>query len=812
MQAVALAGATAVLYFVAAKLGLSMAFVAAQVTTVWPPTGLAIAVLVVRPQLWPGVFAGALIANATAQEPIATALGIAIGNTLEAAVGAWMLRRVGFRPALDRLRDVLAFLGLGAVAPPALSATIGVASLCLGGVQPWDAFGALWGVWWLGDAMGALVVAPFLLTWGTVPLRRTDAEKIAEAAAMFVGALAVGFGVFAGRLGVPAAGYPLHYTIFPFIVWAALRFRQRATTALAFAVSAIAIWSTLHGWGPFVGPSENASLVMLELFMSVVAVTGLLLAAAIAERDALARRVQADVQYLRVGEARLRLALETGAMGVWDWDVATGRVEWSDNLEALHGLPPGGFPGTFDGFEALVHPEDRVRVRDALARALAGGSGYALDFRNVWPDGSVHWMSTTGTVLRDLDGRARRMIGLSVDMTERRRLEEALTERAEKLAAADQRKDEFLAMLAHELRNPLAPLSTALHLVRIDPTQRERFLDMADRQVKQLVHLVDDLLDVSRITHGKIALRKERVALADVVARAVETARPAIEGRGQKLTVSLPAAPVHLDADPSRLAQVVGNLLGNASKYTQPGGSIWITAERLDEELVLRVRDTGVGLAPDLLPQVFDLFVQGDRSLDRARGGLGIGLTVVRRLVELHGGRVEARSAGLGHGSEFVIRLPVPQTPFATAATEPPPAASPGVPARALRILVVDDNTDSAQGLASVLTLWGHEVRVAFDGLAALELAEAQVPDVILSDIGLPGMDGYALARRLREHPGFGGAVLIALSGYGRDDDRRRALDAGFDHHLVKPPDLAALGELLGRAMTVGEPRPRVLH
>ena len=274
--------------------------------------------------------------------------------------------------------------------------------------------------------------------------------------------------------------------------------------------------------------------------------------------------------------------------------------------------------------------------------------------------------------------------------------------------------------------------------------------------------------------------------------------RASIDSRTHAFTVSLPPEPIRLDADPARLAQVVGNLLSNATKYTPRGGSIWLTAERTGGEVAVRIRDTGIGIAPDFLPHVFDLFVQGDASLDRARGGLGIGLTIVRSLVEMHGGRVEARSAGLGQGSEFVVQLPVAQdaAPERRPARVRQPHASAG---NRLRVLIVEDNQDAAESLAMMLELWGHAVETASDGLAALELVARREPDVVLSDLGLPGMDGYELARRLRQRPGLQDAVLVALSGYGREEDKCRALDAGFDHHLVKPPDLDVLAELLGR-------------
>ena len=787
--------AIALLYFASAKLGLSMAFAAEQVSAVWPPTGIALAaVVLLGRRVWPGIALGAFFANVTAHEPLATACGIAAGNTLEALAGAAVLARFGMTPRLERSRDVLALV-VAALASPVASATIGVVSLCLGGVQPWSAFGSLWLVWWIGDAIGDLVTAPVVMVWASAPRFRIGGRRLVEAVALVGATTAICFLAFAARVGTPVSGYPLHYTIFPFVIWAALRLRQHGTTAIVFVMSSVAIWGTLNGWGPFAMTTTNESLVLLQLFIAVVAVTALLLGAAISERDLAERRAAVDFAALQFGEERLRLALAAGRMGVWDWNIATGEVTWPETLEPIHGLAAGTFAGTFEAFRNLVHPDHRDLVDRALSTAVRDGTGYDLEFRTVWPDRTTHWMSAKGRVLCDAAGRSIRMLGVGADVTERRQLEEALRERARELVDADRRKDEFLAMLAHELRNPLAPLSTALHLLAVDPSARERALGIANRQVKQLVRLVDDLLDVSRITKGKVVLQKSRVALADVVTRAVETARPLIDARGHASTTTLPTEAVELDADPARLAQVLANLLGNAAEYTPPGGAIALGVERTPGGVVMRVRDTGIGLAPELLPHVFDLFVQGDASLDRAHGGLGIGLTIVRRLVEMHGGRVEATSAGVGHGSEFSVHLPV--VPSRVGSADAIASRDGNAAAGRLAVLVVEDNEDSAEALAAVLRLWGHDVRVAFDGLAALETAKTFRPDVVLSDVGLPGMDGYELARRLRADPALRETLLVALSGYGRDEDRERARDAGFDRHLVKPPDLDALARLL---------------
>jgi two-component system CheB/CheR fusion protein len=787
--------ATAIAYLITAKLGLRLAFVAEQVTVVWPPTGIALAALVLFGRnVWPGIALGAFLANLTAHTPVLVAAGITAGNTAEAIVGAWMLERLGFRTQLDRLRDVLALIGVAALGSTMISATVGVMSLCLGGMEPWGRFWSLWWTWWLGDAIGDLVIAPLLLVWRRAQISRRVLFGVAPPP--LVTAL-VALALFAGPPAMGLRSYPLHYTIFPLIVWAALRARQLGTTVVTVAASVIAIWSTANGLGPFAMTTTHESLIMLQLFMGVAAATGLLLSAAILERDsALAQRAR-DCAALELSEGRLRMALDAGRLGVWDWDVGTGVIQWSENLASIHGLAPGSFSGTFDGFRALVHPDDRGRVDAAIRGAMEGGGDYGVEFRNVWPDGSLHWIAAKGRVVFDPEKRAVRMLGTASEITERRHLEEELRQRAQALADADRHKDEFLAMLAHELRNPLAPLSTSLHLIRSASGGRERFFEIAERQVQHLVRLVDDLLDVSRISRGMIELRKEPLWLADVVHHAVELTQPAIASRNHRLTVSLPSEPVRLEADPVRLAQVIANLLSNAAKYTLAEGSIWLTAETVANQLTLRVRDSGVGLAPELIPKIFDLFVQGDTSIDRARGGLGIGLTLVRGLVELHGGQVEARSAGVGKGSEFIVHLPT----MATRLQAPlkPGADDRNQPQRPLRILIVEDNRDAAESLATMLKLWGHEVTTSHDGIAAVRAAQAAVPEVVISDLGLPGMDGYELARALRQQPAFGQVVFVALSGYGRDEDRQRSLDAGFDHHHVKPLDIGWLFDLLGR-------------
>jgi PAS domain S-box-containing protein len=374
----------------------------------------------------------------------------------------------------------------------------------------------------------------------------------------------------------------------------------------------------------------------------------------------------------------------------------------------------------------------------------------------------------------------------------------------------DRRKDEFLAMLAHELRNPLAPIRSGLDLLGMEECNAQTAAwaqNMMRQQVQHMVRLVDDLLDVSRITRGQIQFRKERVSLADVVAHAVETARPLIDARKHALTVSLPDEPVWLEADPIRIAQVIANLLNNAAKYNDKPGRVELTAERQGEEAVVRVLDDGMGIDKDLLPRVFDLFTQADRGVARSQGGLGIGLTLVRGLIERHGGSVEARSEGPGKGSEFVVRLPaLSAAPNGGSAPGGAGHAAAGPVPVPRRVLVVDDNIDAARAFAEIASLWKHDVRIAHDGAAALKLAQSYRPDVVLLDIGLPGMSGYQVAKQMRQQPEFAKTTLVAVTGYGQEEDRRRSREAGFNQHLVKPVALDALYDLLNSPTVAVQP------
>jgi PAS domain S-box-containing protein len=953
-----------VVYFAAAKLGLSMAFVAEQVTPVWPPTGIAFAaILLLGYRVWPGIALGAFFANVTANEPVGTACGIAAGNTLEAIVAAWLLNRlVGFDLSLSRLKDVLGLAVYAASIATMVSATIGVTSLCLGGVHPWESFGKLWWVWWLGDATGALLLTPVILTWVRLPMD-ISRPRVAEAAALGLALGVVGMTVFAAQVPTVTIDHPLEYAIFPFIIWAAMRFGQRGTATVTLVVAALAIWGTLNGSGPFSRNTLHENLTLLQMFLAAVAVTALLLSAALAERNIADGRRAIDLAVTHIlaqadnlEKATPRILREICEVQNWDvgaiWNVdheslvlrcvqtwhkpgrrvnsfltatrertfspgvglpgriwVSGEPAWIPDVGADANFPRApaaakdglrgafGFPILLGGevvgvveffsrevrspdqpllqlfagigsqlgqfidrihseerlresernlrliaenssdvvfaygldrkllyvnpaFEAMtgytieelrkrhfidyLHSDDAQRMTGLLDRAFQGEAFDGEEFRIVTRTGEVKWCLSSWGPLLDADGVRIGVQGRERDITARKRVEQELRE-------ADRRKDEFLAVLAHELRNPLAPITNALHIMKI-PGASEAIVgaarDTAQRQVAHLAHLVDDLLDVSRIMLGKVQLRPERVLLQSVVARGVETVQPVIAALGHQLTVHLPAESVWLNADLLRLGQIVANLLHNAAKYTEPGGTIALeaTVAGPGEAFVeIRVRDNGIGIPAHMLERVFEPFVQAEDSVVRSQGGLGVGLTLVRTLVTLHGGTVQASSAGAGLGSEFVVRLPIAAAAGAEIAAKPPPSIRrpSGDGREARRVLVVDDNRDAAESLGTLLRLHGHDVQIAHDGPGALAAAGEHQPEVVFLDIGMPGMNGYEVARRLRADFA-NGFLLVALTGWGQDADRARSREAGFDYHLVKPVDPETVHRLLATGRVSG--------
>jgi len=504
-------------------------------------------------------------------------------------------------------------------------------------------------------------------------------------------------------------------------------------------------------------------------------------------------------EQLRANKERTRLATEATEVGIWEWNVRTNAILWDAQMFRLYGIPP-----TADGFvqygdwSGAVLPEDLPDTERILQDTVRRGGQRRREFRiRRRNDGAVRHIESVEITRANAQGDTAWVVGTNLDVTARNTAEIQSRQLAADLSEASLRKDEFLATLAHELRNPLAPIRTGLQLMKLAGGQQaaiEQTRAMMERQLTQMVRLVDDLMDVSRISRGTLTLRKEQAPLAAVLDSAVESSRSLIEQMGHQLTVTLTKQPLIIDADMTRLAQVFLNLLNNAAKYTDRGGHIQLNAAREGSDAVVTVKDTGIGIAADQLSRIYEMFAQVDRSLEKSQGGLGIGLTLAKHLVEIHGGSVETKSEGLGKGSEFVVRLPVvieASRPHESDREAEQHATSPH------RILIVDDNRDGADSLSEILRLMGHDTRTAYDGQEGMDVAAAFQPGVVVLDIGLPTLNGYDVCRRIREQPWGKGVVLIALTGWGQDDDRRRSQDAGFDHHLVKPLDPEALMKLL---------------
>jgi len=510
------------------------------------------------------------------------------------------------------------------------------------------------------------------------------------------------------------------------------------------------------------------------------------------QEQAARRAAEEGERRLRASEERFAQFMEHLPGLAWIKDLQGRYVYANEAAEKAFQTPRANLYGKTD--DEVFPPETAAQFQENDRQAMARGAAVQVIETLEHEDGTLHHSIVSKFPIPGGDGKAKLVGGMAIDITDRMRMEEALKE-------ADRLKDEFLAMLAHELRNPLAPIRNSLHIMKQPAADRavlQRAHEMAERQVLHMSRLLDDLLDVSRISGGRIVLRKERVDISALVNRTVEASRSQIEERRHELTVSFPPEALWVRGDPTRLEQILMNLLSNACKYTDVGGHIWLSAAQEGAEVVLRVRDTGIGISPEMLPRIFDLFVQAERRLERSQGGVGIGLTLVQKLVNLHRGTVQAFSAGLGQGSEFVVRLPAEVSAPARDDPRSEDAKEIRQSVPRLQILVVDDNADAAESLATLLNLEGHDVRVAFDGAPAVQMASTERPDIIFLDIGMPGMDGYQVARRLRQQPDLRNLFLVALTGWGQEEDKRRSREAGFDAHLVKPAEPSMLQELLG--------------
>ncbi len=524
----------------------------------------------------------------------------------------------------------------------------------------------------------------------------------------------------------------------------------------------------------------------------------------ISERRRVERRIGETEERFRAlfaSTSLRRLALQAADLGTWDFHPETGEIYWDARCRQMWGIRQGE---KIDYATALaaVHPEDREATDQAMQRALAGkdGGAYHHEFRVMWPNGLVRWICSHGRAHFEGEGGQRRAIhfvGVNRDVTEERRAAEALRTSEAALKEADHRRNEFLAVLSHELRNPLAPVRNSLYILeRAVPgsEQAQRAKVVIDRQIGQMIRLIDDLLDVTRITRGKIRIQKTHFDLTDLVRRTAEDHRAVLQGEGLEFEVSTGSRAFMVNGDPTRIGQAIGNLLNNAAKFTPTGGKVYLSldSDPATRMVMIRVRDTGMGISAEVLPRLFRPFEQADNALDRSRGGLGLGLALVKGLVELHGGQVEAHSDGPGKGSEMTIRLP-----FLDEIAAPQPQAMSAMLRASRRVLVIDDNLDAAGSLREALEFGRHVVEVAHTGYDGLAKARSFLPDVVICDIGLPGVDGYQVARAFRAEETLRAIFLVALTGYALPEDLAKAKEAGFDEHLAKPPSLENLESIL---------------
>ena len=566
------------------------------------------------------------------------------------------------------------------------------------------------------------------------------------------------------------------------------------------------------------GDSPELGQLRLTLFVVIAGLTCYWIGRIGAQQKRIAVEMQIRQQaeiVLREREEHMRLAVESADIGTWDLNVLTGERRWSNRATAMFGLPLEIDVSKLSFLE-LLHPDDRLRTSQAIQSALdpSGDGRYEVDYRTVWSDGTVRWVVGKGQAFFEGEGtsrRALRFIGTVLDITDRKRLEDELRLRNLEFAEADRQKDRFLATLAHELRNPLSPISNGLQAwdsVVGDRHRMEQVRSMMGRQVGQMIRLIDDLMDVSRITTDKIELRKQLIDLRSVIAGAVESIQSIVDASGQQLKVIFPKGPVFVSGDVARLTQVFGNILNNAAKFTGRDGTISVVMETQGDRAIVRVCDNGTGIPEDMLSEIFETFRQVDSTLERSHGGLGIGLMLAKRLTEMHGGTVEAHSEGLGKGSEFVVALPALAADSNHRAEDKVHSIEQlgGLPR--YRILVVDDLPDLAESFRAVLESIGQTVQTVHDGQSAIESVLSDRPDIVFLDVSMPVMNGYEVARQLRSRPELKGLTLVALTGYGHSEYQLRAVEAGFDHYVTKPIDLKKLREVL-LAAAAGDERSK---
>ena len=784
----------AAVYALSAKLGLSVQPVNAFATLVWPPTGIALAaLLILGNRFWPAIACGAFVANVWTGAPLLVALGIGAGNTLEALLGAYALSRIpGFRRSLDRLQDVLGLIFLAGVMSTAASASIGVASLLLGGVITPGHIGATWRAWWLGDVIGDLVVAPLILTWKLAEDAQVPRGRIGERAVLGVLLVAASLFIFDHTSqGMPSL-------LLPLLVWASIRFDERGAARATFVVSAIAVWATARGHGPFARGAIPEGLFSLQSFLGLTAGTFLVLGAVMSERRrADAQRKQAE-GVIRESDERYRTLTEAVDQLMWVNDAAGRTTYVNRKVEELFG--PFDLLRDSPSTEFL-HPDDREPALQARLRGLVAGEPYRMEYRARMRDGQYRWMMARVVPVTDARGRILSWIGSAADIHDLKTAEAELRRAKDVAEAADRAKDQFLAALSHELRTPLTPVLAISSVLEEDPQLPDgarHQIQIIRRNAEVEARLIDDLLDLTRIAKGKLQLEVEPIELASALDDVVEICRQEAAAKGLVVERAGPDHGKFIAADSARLKQILWNILKNAIKFTPVGGRILLrVTEPSPGRIAVEVSDTGVGIDPSEIDRIFLPFEQaGQRS-----GGLGLGLAISSALVEAHGGTLTAASGGLGRGATFHVEfaLSAGRKPRRT----PVPASSVGSPGRARRVLLVEDHGDTLGAAQVLLAELSFEVVTAATLRDALAAAKAQAFDLVISDLGLPDGSGLDLMRSLRDSYGLSG---IAVTGYGMEDDFRHSREAGFVEHLVKPITFQRLAGAIERFFAARPP------
>jgi PAS domain S-box-containing protein len=940
------------LYTGLGMLGMAISPLGGFATLVWPSAGVAVGALLLGGyRLWPGVALGALVTNLWQGAPPLVACGIALGNTLEALGGALAVRSLpGFRRTLERFKDVVGLAVLAAMASPVIGATLGVASLVLGGLLAPAAFARTWTTWWAGDLVGILVIAPVWLTWSQTPRLTSRSARLPETILLGVVLIIAALLIFAERADVLARNPVLNpYLLFLPLIWAALRHGVRGAATGVLLVAVFAVVGTYMGRGELAREDPASSLVTLHVFLVATSLATLALGAVVSERehsreqldesesrfrsvldgtrdavyvkDTLGRyvimnapgarligmppeeitgkddfalfseeeakalrgldrevartglplesnehltiagqkriyhttktpyrdqkgsllgvigisrditerlRIDRELQKLeerklvekelRELEERQRLAVEAANLGTWFRDLKTDELVLSPTNRLIHGIGVDE-PMSHERLLQSVHPDDRQGLERKLRRAIDERESYRHEYRAVWPDGSVHWISGLGSAFYDDAGAPERILGVSMDITAQKRAEQKHADllvreraaRAEAQAAASA-KDEFLAVLSHELRTPLQSMlgwTQMLKEKRVDEPMAHKGLETIERNIRTQTQLIEDLLDISRIVAGTIRVDRQPMALGPVIDSALAAVVRAAQAKSIHVEATIDPDVGELHGDPERLEQVISNLLSNALKFTPAGGRVSVRLDRRGGAARLVVEDNGRGISAEFLPHVFERFRQADSTPRRSHGGLGLGLSIVRHLVELHGGEVKAESPGEGRGATFTVTLPLAEARARALAPKSRRAARPatGSPTAlaGVRVLVVDDDRDACELLEMGLRESGASVRAVHSVRDALEALESFRPDLLLSDIAMPEEDGYSLIRRVRARESAAGdrVPAIALTAFASQADRDQALALGFDEHLAKPTSPSDLSRTVERLLRV---------